>query len=460
MKILNIKGFSSKISRCNLICAPMLVYLCSIVSLLALMLLLLLIVRQKLKLVDYLLSLERELKHALCIKNEEVVALKIKNAELEVTLQKEREGKTKEMELFTKSEERLVNTFKALSLDALQANNNNFLDLAKEVIDSKLKDTDKNLEKRQTTLNEVIAPIKEKLEKFDHEIRALEKERVGAYEGLREQIGALMNQTSNLANALRKPHVRGKWGEMQLKRVVEMAGMIEYCDFVVQPTTMSRDNESILRPDLIIRMPSGKQIIIDAKVPLDSYLDAVSQSDLTVQKEKLKEHALIIKKHVNELGRKEYWNQFKNTPEFVVMFLMGEGVFSAALDYEPALIEIGVERKVIIATPITLIALLRAIAYGWKQEVVAESAKKISELGHTLYERMCSMGENFNNLRKSLKNAVDNFNKTAGSLEARVFPVAREFNKLGIDTKSKKLEATRELETVPRNLHVKELQDS
>ncbi|OEY87176.1 recombinase RmuC [Wolbachia pipientis] len=437
----------------------MFLYFCFVAYAISIILLLA-IVRQKLKLIDGLSKLENELKQTLSIKNENIVELKIKNAELAITLQKEREGKKKEIELLTTAEERLANTFKALSLDALQTNNNNFLNLAKEVIDNKLKDTENNLEKRQATINEVIAPIKEKLEKFDHEIRALEKERVGAYEGLREQIGALMNQTSNLANALRKPHVRGKWGEIQLKRVVEMAGMIEYCDFDIQPSVVSKNDESILRPDLIIKMPSGKQIIIDAKVPLDSYLDAVSQKDLLIQKEKLKEHSLAIKKHISELGKKEYWNQFNNTPELVVMFLTGEGVFSAALEYEPALIEIGIEKKVIIATPITLIALLRAIAYGWKQEVVAESAKKISELGHILYERICGMGENFNHLRKSLKSAVDNFNKTAGSLESRVFPAAREFNKLGIDAKSKTLEVTRELESIPRNLHVKELQDS
>ncbi len=244
---------------------------------------------------------------------------------------------------------------------------------------------------------------------------------------------------------------------MQLKRVVEMAGMIEYCDFFTQPSVIDKNEDNLLRPDLIIKMPSGKQIIIDAKVPLDSYMDAISQNDLQIQKEKLKNHSLAIKKHINDLGKKEYWNQFENTPELVVLFLTGEGVFSAALEYEPALIEIGVEKKVIIATPITLIALLRAIAYGWKQEMIAENAKKISELGHILYERICTMGENFDNLRRSLKSAVDHYNKTAGSLEARVFPAAREFNKLGIHAKNKSLSAAKELESLPRSLHTEGL---
>ncbi|WP_168464231.1 DNA recombination protein RmuC [Wolbachia endosymbiont of Ctenocephalides felis wCfeT] len=398
----------------------------------------------------------QEAKQALLSKSEEIVDLRIKNAELEITLQKEREEKKKEIELLEKAETRLTNAFKALSLDALQTNNNNFLNLAKEVIDGKLKETESDFKKRQATINEIVTPIKEKLEKFDSEIRELEKERVGAYEGLKEQIGALMGQTSNLANALKKPHIRGKWGEMQLKRVVEMAGMIEHCDFFTQPSVIDKNEDNLLRPDLIIKMPSGKQIIIDAKVPLDSYLEAVSQNDLQIQKEKLKDHSLAIKKHINDLGKKEYWNQFENTPELVVLFLTGEGVFSAALEHEPALIEIGVEKKIIIATPITLIALLRAIAYGWKQEVIAESAKKISELGHILYERVCTMGENFDNLRKSLKSAVENYNKTAGSLEARVFPAAREFNKLGIHTKNKELTTAKELESLPRNLHSEE----
>lgn len=398
-----------------------------------------------------------EIKQTLLTKNAEIVDLKVRKAELEVTLQKERDEKKKEIELLTKAEERLTKTFKALSLDALQLNNNNFLTLAKEVIDSKLKETENDFNKRQATINEVVTPIKEKLEKFDNEIRGLEKEREGAYQGLKEQIVALMNQTSMLANALRKPHIRGKWGEMQLKRVIEMAGMVEYCDFLIQPSVIDKNNDNLLRPDLIIKMPSGKQIIIDAKVPLDSYLDAVSQSDLKIQKERLKDHSLAIKKHIHELGKKEYWNQFENTPEFVVLFLTGEGVFSAALEYDPALIEIGVEKRVIIATPITLIALLRAIAYGWKQEVIAESAKKISELGHILYERICTMGENFDNLRRSLKSAIDNYNKTAGSLESRVFPAARELNKLGIHSKNKELGIIRELESIPRSLHVEEL---
>ncbi|QKX01031.1 DNA recombination protein RmuC [Wolbachia endosymbiont of Dipetalonema caudispina] len=399
----------------------------------------------------------QEIKQTLLNKNEEIINLKVSNVELETTLRKEREEKKREIELLMKAEERLTNTFKALSLDALQTNSSNFLNLAKEVINSKLKETEGNFKKGQATINEIITPIKEKLARFDDEIHELEKERIGAYKGLKEQVGMLINQTSSLANALSKPHFKGKWGEIQLKRVVEMAGMVEYCDFFTQSSMVDKNENNLLRPDIIVRMPSGKQIIIDAKVPLDSYLDAMSQNDLQIQREKLKSHSLAIKRHISNLSKKEYWNQFKNTPELVILFLTGEGVFSAALEYEPALIEIGIEKKVIIATPITLIALLRAIAYGWKQEIVAENSKKISELGHILYERICTMGENFDNLRKSLKNTVDHYNKIISSLEARVFPVARKFNKLGVHIKNKELNFLKELEFLPRHLYANEL---
>ncbi|WFW29947.1 MAG: DNA recombination protein RmuC [Wolbachia endosymbiont of Menacanthus eurysternus] len=408
---------------------------------------------------DNLRKLEHNLQEArqtLIKKEQEITNLKVKNTEVIVTLQKEREEKKKEIELLTKAEKRLISAFKILSLDALHVNNNNFLNLAREVIDSKLKETENSFQKREATIDGIITPIKEKLEKFDNEIRKLEKERVGAYEGLKEQINMLMNQTSSLANALRKPHVKGRWGEMQLKRVVEIAGMVEYCDFFVQPSAVNKSEDNLLRPDLIIKMPSGKQIIIDAKVPLDSYLDAISQNDLQIQKEKLKNHSLIIKKHINDLSKKEYWSQFENTPEFVVLFLTGEGVFSAALEYEPSLIEIGVKKKVIIATPITLIALLRTVAYGWKQEIITENAKKISELGSILYNRICIISKNFDNLHKSLKSTVRHYNDTIASFEARVFPAARKFNKLGIHTKSKELNSAKKLESLPRNLHVKE----
>ncbi|WP_410543427.1 DNA recombination protein RmuC [Wolbachia endosymbiont of Howardula sp.] len=408
----------------------------------------------------YLYQLEQQLaiiQHSITIKNKEITDLTIQKVQLDITLHTEREAHKKEIEFLIQSEERIINTFKHLSIDALQKNSNHFMNLAKDVLDSKIKETHSDFTIREEKMHEVVRPIQERLEKFDNEIRSLEKERAGAYAGMREQILLLINQTTNLAHALSKPHIRGKWGEMQLKRVVEMAGMIEHCDFLTQPTIRDKHEDTILRPDVVIKMPSGKQIIIDAKVPLDSYLDALAQKDVQLQKIKLKHHALTIKKHIQSLAKKEYWNQFDNTPELVILFLTGEGVFSAALEYEPSLIEIGIENKVMIATPITLIALLRAVAYGWKQEMISENAKQISELGHIIYERMCTMSTHFDNLRKSLKNAVEHYNHTAHSLESRIFPSVRTFTKLGIHTHSKHVIPAKIVESSPYVLHVKEL---
>ena len=371
-------------------------------------------------------------------RQEQVATLRAENAVLQqdnrwlredVARRAEALGSTRD--LIEKADERLRDTFRSLAAQALTENRASFLDLAR------------------TSFETYHQPIADTLKLVDTRLGEAERDRVAAYTKLAEQVAALGSATSVLSRALRTPAVRGRWGEMQLRRVVEIAGMLPRCDFDEQPALQSENGR--LRPDLIVHLPGGKQIVVDAKVPLEAFLDAQECTDDDVRAARLQAHARQVREHMNALGSKAYWDQLGASPEMVVMFLPGETLFGAALQHDVSLIEHGLQQRVLLASPITLIALLTTVAHTWRQEALTENYREVARLGRDLHDRLAVLYEHFEELRKRLDGAVQAYNRAAGSFESRVLVTARKMKDLEVTT-APDLPLLEPIETAPRVL--------
>jgi len=352
----------------------------------------------------------------------------------------------------------LENAFKSLSADALKDNNAAFLNLAKASLGEFQQVAKGDLEKRQQAIDALVGPVKESLEKVDQKIHALERVREQAYGEIRQQFThmaeaqtQLRQETANLVKALRQPHVRGRWGEVQLRRVVEMAGMLNHCDFTEQETLFDDDGK-MLRPDMVVRLPGGRTIVVDAKAPISAYLDAHEANDDEVRRGKIREHAQLVRMHLQALSKKSYWEQFDSTPECVVMFIPGEAFCSAALEADPELLDNAFGLNVIIASPASLMALLKAAAFGWRQESIADNARAISQLGQELHKRIGDVASRMERLGRALESATGAYNEAIGSFESRLSVSARRFLELGATSQDANIVELRAIEGGLRRL--------
>ncbi len=385
-----------------------------------------------------------------------ITALQMENTGLATTLEVERKSALDRQQALEDSRKQLGDAFSRLSSEALKHNNAEFLRLAQENLKQFQIQAHNELGKKEQAIEHLVKPIREMLDKTHTQIRQIEHERKEAYGSITKQLEMLaktqvdlQGETRNLVQALRRPEVRGQWGEITLRRLVELAGMVEYCDFFEQEHTRTEDGS--VRPDMILRMPGGREIVIDVKTPLDAYLSAIEAPDEAARKLHLERHSRNVRERVQELSGKAYWKQFKNSPDFVVLFIPGEHFLSAAADIDPTLLEDALRRRVILATPLSLMALLRAIAYGWKQEAIAENAEHIRDLGEDLYKRLTTFSGHLAKIGQSLGSSLDHYNKAVGSYERQVLPGARKFTEMGIHP-ARELETPEQIEKAPRQL--------
>jgi DNA recombination protein RmuC len=351
---------------------------------------------------------------------------------------------------------KLTQTFTELSNRSLQANSDTFLKLAEQKLETHQEKAKGELSEREKAVEALVKPIRDALEASQKQIAELEKSRSEAYGGIKSQLEemhlsqkSLKQETQNLVNALRRPEVRGRWGEITLRRLVELAGMVEHCDFVEQVHTEA--DGQIFRPDMVVRMPDHRELVVDVKTPLDAYLTAAEAPDDAQRQLGLKRHAKNVRAHIRMLASKAYWNQFENSPEFVILFIPGDQFLSAALNEEPDLIEYALSEQIILATPTSFVALLKAVAYGWRQMSLADNAKEIRVLAEDLYARLATFVTHMNKVGRQLASSVENYNKAVGSLERSVLPGARKFVELGVHPK-KEMEKLESLEPVPRTM--------
>jgi len=360
-----------------------------------------------------------------------------------------------EKKILEDAKTKLLDAFKAVASDTLNSSTTSFMTLAKETFDKVLTEAKGDLGVRHEAIQGLVKPLSESLKQFDEHVRTIEKSRQEAYAGLSEQLKGvsetqqmLRTETSNLVTALRRPEVRGRWGELTLKRVVELAGMSPHCDFCEQVSVDTEEGRQ--RPDMIVNLPDDRQIVVDSKAPLDAYIDVTQANSEETRKSSMSRHAKQVRDHMEKLASKSYWSQFSKAPEFVVMFVAGESFFGAAVEIDSNLMEDALQKHVVIATPATLIALLRAVAYGWRQEQISENAQEISELGKQLFERMTTFVDHVVNIGKGIEKATDSYNKAVGSLESRVLISARRFNELGV-TPGKDIPVVEPIQIMPRS---------